>query len=80
MSETYGDVDASAEPATAVEWQERMVRWPGVAAYKRRTHELLGESGLILDVGSGPADDVLALGSDRCVGLDRSIGATTFFR
>lgn len=77
MSETYVDVDAGAEPATAVEWQERMVRWPGIAAYKRRTHELLGETGLILDVGSGPADDVLALGADRCVGLDRSMAMCT---
>ena len=33
MSQTYSDVDASADPAEAVAWQERMSRWPAVAAY-----------------------------------------------
>ena len=33
MSQTYSDVDASGDPAEAVAWQERMSRWPAVAAY-----------------------------------------------
>ena len=41
VSRTYSDVDASADPAGAIHWQERMAAWPAVAAYKRRTHELL---------------------------------------
>jgi ubiquinone/menaquinone biosynthesis C-methylase UbiE len=49
-----------------------MATWPGIHAYKRRTRDLLGESDRILDVGCGPGDDLLALGSARCVGVDRS--------
>jgi SAM-dependent methyltransferase len=73
VSQTYGDVDASDYPAKAVAWQERMAAWPAVAAYKRRTYELLEASGRLLDVGCGPGDDVVALGVDRCVGVDRSV-------
>jgi len=53
VSQTYSDVDASADPA-AVAWQEPMSRWPAVAAYKARTHELLGGVDPVLDVGCGP--------------------------
>jgi len=31
-----------------------MSRWPAVAAYKARTHELLGGVDPVLDVGCGP--------------------------
>lgn len=72
MSETYADVDASAEPAAAVEWQQRIAAWPGIDAYKRRTRALLRHAERVLDVGCGPGDDVLALGAQRCVGVDRS--------
>ena len=72
MSDTYSDVDGSAEPGGAVEWQERMARWPGIDAYKRRTHRLLDEPELVLDLGCGPGDDVLAIGAERCLGVDRS--------
>jgi SAM-dependent methyltransferase len=72
VSQTYSDVDASADPAEAVAWQERMSRWPAVAAYKARTHELLGGADPVLDVGCGPGVDVAALGVDRCVGVDAS--------
>ena len=72
MSETYGDVDSSSDPAGAVAWQERMARWPAIAAYKRRSCELLGNAAPVIDVGCGPGDDVVALGVRRCVGVDHS--------
>ena len=72
MSDTYSDVDASAEPAAAVRWQQHMATWTAIDAYKRRTWELLRDAKLVLDVGCGPGDDVLALGVHRCVGVDRS--------
>jgi SAM-dependent methyltransferase len=49
-----------------------MASWPGVADYKRRTHQLLSGCDSMVDVGCGPGDDVLALGVERCVGVDRS--------
>jgi SAM-dependent methyltransferase len=72
MSRTYSDVDASADPAAAVASQEEFDSWPDIEAYKRRTQELLGRAQPVLDVGCGPGLDVAALGSRRCVGLDRS--------
>jgi SAM-dependent methyltransferase len=72
VSETYSDVDASADPAGAVEWQERMTTWPAVRAYKGRTYELLAAAERITDIGCGPGVDVAALGVHRCVGVDRS--------
>ncbi|WCO67260.1 methyltransferase domain-containing protein [Iamia majanohamensis] len=72
MSETYSDVDGATQPDEAVAWQERVARWRVIEAHKRRSHELLGGAELVLDVGSGPGDDLLALGVDRCVGVDRA--------
>src|SRR5256885_4589694 len=43
-----------------------------IAAYKRRIRQLLDGVAPVLDVGCGPGDDVLALGVDRCFGVDRS--------
>ena len=69
MSDTYADVDRAAAPAEQVASQQRMEAWPAVAAYKRRTHELLvppaGAAagppvGPPVDVGCGPGGDVLA--------------------
>ena len=73
MSYTYSDVDSSSDPAGAVEWQERVDRWPQVRAYKSRVLELMAGAERVLDVGCGPGGDVLAVGADRCVGLDRSL-------
>lgn len=72
MSDTYADVDASADPDGAAEWQRHMATWPAVTAYKQRTHELLGGAEPVLDVGCGPGHDVLAMGARRSVGVDRS--------
>ena len=55
MSQTYGNVDGSADPAGAVAWQAGMATWPGVIAYKRRTYDLLAGAEPVLDVGCGPA-------------------------
>ena len=76
MSQTYGDVDGSTDPRGAADWQQRMTAWPAVRAYKQRTYELLGDTGMMLDVGCGPGLDVVAIdrGSDRrCVGVERSV-------
>jgi SAM-dependent methyltransferase len=73
VSQTYSNVDASDDPVDAVEWQERVNRWPAVRDYKGRSYELLGQADGILDVGCGPGDDVIAIGVDRCVGVDASV-------
>lgn len=72
MSQTYGDVDGSADPQEAVEWQRRVDAWPAVRAYKRRVRDLVGDAAPVLDLGCGPGDDVVAVGADRGIGLDRS--------
>lgn len=71
MSETYADVDRSADVAEAVAWQERVDGWPAVAAYKDVARRLLGDDRPVLDVGCGPGLDVAALGPGA-VGVDRS--------
>lgn len=73
MTNTYGDVDASTDPLRAVEWQDRVDGWPQVKAYKRRVLDLLAEATDVLDVGCGPGADILAVGANRCVGVDRSM-------
>jgi SAM-dependent methyltransferase len=77
VSSTYSDVDASADAAMAVEWQDRVDAWPQVRVYKRRIRELLAGAGRLLDVGCGPGGDVVALGADRCLGADRSAAMCT---
>jgi SAM-dependent methyltransferase len=72
VSQTYGDVDASSNPAGAVEWQRRMTDWPAIRAYKQRTYELVADANLVLDVGCGPGVDVAAIGGTRTVGVDPS--------
>jgi hypothetical protein len=72
VSQTYSNVDESADPAGAVGWQERMAEWPAVVAYKRRTHALFGDAKPVLDVGSGPGHDLVALGVERSIGVDVS--------
>ena len=73
MTNTYGDVDRSADPRKAVEWQDYVDSWPQIKAYKRRVLELFEGVEGVVDIGCGPGADVLAIGADRCIGIDRSI-------
>ena len=72
MSDTYADVDGSADPSGAVAWQDRVAGWPQVRAMKRRALELLAGADPVLDVGCGPGGDVAELGG-RGIGLDASM-------
>lgn len=75
MSQTYSDVDASADPAEAVAWQERMSRWPAVAAYKARTHEPLGGADPVLDdLIKGVCGSVRLVRSGPCVARGVALG------
>jgi hypothetical protein len=82
VSFTYTDVDSGEDPADAVRWQERVDEWPQIKAYKRRIGELLAGAQAVVDVGCGPGIDVLAIGSSRCIGVDRSMAmcATAHYR
>lgn len=72
MSDTYVDVDQSGHADLAVTWQEAIAAWPAIQTYKQRTWDPLAPAQRVIDVGSGAGDDLLGLGSDRCVGVDRS--------
>jgi SAM-dependent methyltransferase len=73
---TYSDVDASDDPHDAVRWQERVDAWPHIRAYKVHVRSLVAGARRVLDVGCGPGEDVLALGTGgpgvSAVGIDRS--------
>ena len=68
MSDTYGDVDSSADVAGAVAWQERIDAWPAIQSYKRRLDQLCSVHPIV-DVGAGPGVDARRTGA---VGVDRS--------
>ncbi len=70
VSTTFSNVDSSADGAA--ECQDQVDAWPSVVAYKARTYEILGAAHRILDVGSGPGNDLVAVGIDRAVGVDSS--------
>lgn len=72
MSATFGDVDSSGDPDGAADCQDQVDAWPSVVAYKNKTYEVLGEARRVLDVGSGPGNDLAAVGIDRAVGVDSS--------
>lgn len=72
MSTTFGNVDSSGDPNGAADCQDQVDTWPSVVAYKTRTYELLGTARRVLDVGSGPGNDLAAVGIDRAVGVDSS--------
>jgi SAM-dependent methyltransferase len=71
MSGTYADVDNSADPGQALLAQEAIDSWPQIAAYKRRTYELMAAYSPVLDVGCGSGSDLPELGS-ATVGVDAS--------
>ena len=81
MSGTYANVDASPDVAAALAWQDRVDAWPQIAAYKRRSYELLrvGAGDAVLDVGSGTGHDLLALDA-AAIGIDASIAMCTAAR
>src|SRR5256885_14678 len=72
MTQTYADVDRSANPTEAMEWQERVDAWPAIQAYKRAAREQLRGARLVLDAGCGPGDDVASISRTEAVGLDSS--------
>jgi SAM-dependent methyltransferase len=71
VSATYAAVDDSDDPDEAVRWQDIVDAWPQVRAYKQRVLELLADVGPVLDLGCGPAADVVELGG-RGIGVDAS--------
>lgn len=58
VSTTFGNVDSSGDPNGAAGCQDPVDAWPSVVAYKTRTYELLGTARRVLDVGSGPGNDL----------------------
>ncbi|MEM9653974.1 MAG: methyltransferase domain-containing protein [Actinomycetota bacterium] len=69
MSDTYSSVDDSSDVHGAIEWQERIDRWPAIAAYKAMMDRATGPTGPCLEVGAGPGLDAARMGS---IGLDLS--------
>ena len=72
VSTTYSNVDSSGDPDGAADCQDQVDAWPSVVAYKTRTYELLDTARLVLDLRSGPGNDLSAVGVDRTVGVDSS--------
>lgn len=75
MTNTYAFVDHSDDPDNAADWQDRVDRWPAIAAYKRIVDERIGAPRPVLDVGCGTGFDLARIG-DGGVGVDRSFTMT----
>jgi SAM-dependent methyltransferase len=71
MTNTYAFVDDSGDPDDAADWQDRIDRWPAVAAYKRIVDDRIGGERPVLDVGCGTGFDLVRIGAGG-VGVDRS--------
>jgi SAM-dependent methyltransferase len=71
VSDTYSAVDGSSDVRAALDWQDRIDAWPAIDAYKRRTYELLGAGGPVVDVGCGTGHDLVRLGAGA-FGVDAS--------
>jgi SAM-dependent methyltransferase len=72
MTQTYADVDGSANPTEALKWQERIDAWPAIQAYKRAARTQLRGARRVLDVGCGPGEDVASISRTEAVALDSS--------
>lgn len=73
MSDTYSNVDASSDVAEAVEWQERIDRWPAIAGYKQAIDRLVADASPAFDIGVGPGLDAARTGA---IGIDASLAMT----
>jgi len=71
MTNTYAFVDDSDDPEDAANWQDRIDRWPAIAAYKRIVDDRIGTGRPVLDVGCGTGFDLARIGRGG-VGVDRS--------
>jgi ubiquinone/menaquinone biosynthesis C-methylase UbiE len=71
VTETYSNVDSSADVRAALDWQDRIDAWPQIRAYKEWSYECAGASRPLLDVGCGTGSDLVELGAGA-VGIDRS--------
>ena len=70
VSDTYAAVDSSSDVDEAIEWQERIDRWPAVAEYKHKMDRIVGDATPVIDVGAGPGLDAARTGA---IGLDASL-------
>lgn len=71
VTDTYSNVDSSADVRAAVDWQDRVDSWPQVRAYKEYSYECEAELRPVLDVGCGTGHDLVELGPAH-IGIDRS--------
>lgn len=71
MTDTYSNVDASADVRSALDWQDRVDSWPQVRAYKEHSYRCENELRPVLDVGCGTGHDLVELGPAG-IGIDRS--------
>ena len=71
VTDTYSNVDSSADVRAAMDWQDRVDSWPQVRAYKEYTYSCEAELRPVLDVGCGTGHDLVELGPAG-VGIDRS--------
>ena len=71
MTDTYSNVDSSADVRAALDWQDRVDSWPQVRAYKEHTYSCGAELRPVLDVGCGTGHDLVELGPAG-LGIDRS--------
>jgi SAM-dependent methyltransferase len=71
VTDTYGNVDGSADVRAALAWQERIDAWPHIRAYKQDTYARAASLRPVLDVGCGTGHDLNLLGL-RSIGVDHS--------
>ena len=77
VSSTYSDVDHSDDPDRAVRDQDRVDALAPLQATKAHARALVQAARIVLDIGCGPGNDVVALGAHRAVGMDPSWSMVT---